>query len=355
MNYKIASDDNGLYLTSEHGQLINTTQWVEVDGITYRVKNGYIVTNAWLQYQAPSADESKWYYVGSDGKFVANAFVRDSKGLAYLGDDGSFNDNFTDWVNINGKYYYAINGYQIQNAWQPDFTGKCYLGSDGVMVSLEKEGWAFLGDDWYYIVKKGTDCCYRAENQWINDAKNGGACYVDASGKRVKNEFRLKGTKQAYINEDGCFDSEYTGWLKLNNSWYYLDKGFRQDDKWLEIEDLNNKNIKRLFYVGPEGILRTNDLIYFTEADGTTTKRYVNSEGYFDTEFTGTINLVGKGTYYITKGVVIGDMWKTDKYGSYYINSNGFMVVNKRLTVDGAQHNISKFGYCADSHRHPKQ
>ena len=213
MSYCLKTDAKGIFLTSSHGDIIDTGKTLKcftIDGENYLVVSGYIITNRWIKHN------SKWCYPGADGKFIKNAFVKDSTGYAYLDEDGYFNSELNAWKLIDNKYYRIESGYQVRNAWRKDSTQKyCYLTADGSIFEITGSGWVQIEKEIYYLENN----YYRVENSERPDL-TGKSCFLDASGKLIRNMLLEVADGIAYLNDKGQIDTGYTGWLFLNNNWW---------------------------------------------------------------------------------------------------------------------------------------
>ncbi|MBQ7969002.1 MAG: hypothetical protein IJ292_04185, partial [Clostridia bacterium] len=99
--------------------------WNFIDGTWYYYENGVKVTNDWRK------DSTGWCFLDEEGKWVIDAFVKDSVGLAYITKDGYFYYNTNGWVDYYGTWYYVENGYAVVSAWRKDSTGWCFLDENG--------------------------------------------------------------------------------------------------------------------------------------------------------------------------------------------------------------------------------
>ena len=143
--------DGGKYYVGSQGwwekDAVKKTGWTQTGNTWYLYDNeGNIVKNRW----------SGNYWLGSDGKMVANSWV--DGGKYYVGADGKWvsdalkpGETRKGWTKAGSTwYFYNDKGNQVKNAW----VGNYWIGSDGKMVT----------------------------NSWVD----GGKYYVGADGKWVK-------------------------------------------------------------------------------------------------------------------------------------------------------------------------
>lgn len=147
-----------------------------------------------------------WFYFGSDGYMV------------------------TGWKQISGKWYYFNNGGYMQTGWVKVSGKWYYMDSSGAMQT----GWVKVNGTWYYMDSSGV-----MKTGWV---KSGGKWY--------------------YMESSGAMK---TGWLQSSGKWYWLDEssGEMVVDTLVEI----NKTQKS-YYFGSDGVMVTNQWIYFTWPDG---------------------------------------------------------------------------------------
>lgn len=179
-DWKKGADDQWRYLNGSGTMAVN--EWV--DELYYVDGNGIMVSGKWMQLDSNyngATDETRWYYFGTSGKVVTEA-----------------------WKKINDKWYYFDDTGAMATGWADD--NMYFCGDDGAA----KVGWqkleppeedevetdAFDEDDgrrWYYFSSSGK--------KYIpsNDA--------DYGERRIDN---------AYY----CFDSTgimQTGWVYLGD------------------------------------------------------------------------------------------------------------------------------------------
>lgn len=196
--------------------------YVGSDGAYYR--------NCWIKY------ENKYYYTNGAGLLVKNARVK----VYYLGADGAYLRNQK--IEVDGKEYYLnaagkvaknqwvgdyfidVNGNVVKNHW----AGNYWCGADGryVKSSWVDDGRYYVGSNGVYIIK-----------QWIGDYHLNGAGLVTknarvgnywcgSDGKYVESSW--VDNNQYYVGANGvCVPGR---WVKYDNGWcYYAGNVYAKD------------------------------------------------------------------------------------------------------------------------------
>ena len=354
LNGKWVTDSNGKWYQYSDGTY-EKSGFKEMNGKTYYFQsNGYVKTdwlllnNSWYMFNADGSMITGWhgdyyfdengkmkantfvegYYLGADGKYVKNQWIKDGgkdyfmdangkakknawQGVYYLGKDGAMLTNtFTPdgyyvgsdgayytnrWIKVDGKYYYMdANGKTKKNAWQ----GAYYLGKDGVMLTN-----AFTPDG-YYV---GADGAYVRNQKVTVDGK---VYYLNADGKVAKNQW----SGDYYL--DGNGNVVKNKWI--GNYWCGED-GKYVKNAWVD----NNK-----YYVGSNGVYVTNQWVgdYYLNGAGLVTKNawagnyWCGEDGKYMKS-----SWVDNGKYYVgSNGVYVTNQW----VGDYYLNGAGLVTKN---------------------------
>ena len=408
LNGKWVTDSNGKWYQYSDGTY-EKSGFKEMNGKTYYFQsNGYVKTgwlllnNSWYMFNADGSMITGWhgdyyfdengkmkantfvegYYLGADGKYVKNQWIKDGgkdyfmdangkakknawQGVYYLGKDGAMLTNtFTPdgyyvgsdgayytnrWIKVDGKYYYMdANGKTKKNAWQ----GAYYLGKDGVMLTnaFTPDGY-YVGADGAYVRNQKVTVDGKvyylnadgkvAKNQWSGDY------YLDGNGNVVKNKW----IGNYWCGEDGKYVKN--AWVD-NNKYYVGSNGVYVTNQW--VGD---------YYLNGAGLVTKNAWVgsYWCGEDGKymksswvdNNKYYVGANGiYVTNQWVGDYYLNGAGL--VTKNAWVGDYWcgKDGKYvkntwagnywcgadgryvrsswvdnGKYYVGSNGVYVTNQ--------------------------
>ena len=323
----------GYYLGADGKYVKN--QWIKDGGKDYFMDaNGKAKKNAWQGV----------YYLGKDGAMLTNTFTPDGY---YVGSDGAYYTNR--WIKVDGKYYYMdANGKTKKNAWQ----GAYYLGKDGVMLTnaFTPDGY-YVGSDGVYVRNQKVTVDGKvyylnadgkvAKNQWSGDYyldRNGnvvknkwiGNYWCGEDGKYVKNAW--VDNNKSYVNENGVYvTNQWIGayylngaGVKVTNAWvgsYWCgEDGKYMKSSWVD----NNK-----YYVGANGIYVTNQWVgdYYLNGAGLVTKNawvgdyWCGSDGKY-------VKNTWAGNYWCgADGRYVRSSWVDN--GKYYVGSNGVYVTNQ--------------------------
>ena len=371
LNGKWVTDSNGKWYQYSDGTY-EKSGFKTIQSKTYYFQNnGYVKTgwlllnNSWYMFNADGSMITGWhgdYYFDENGKMKANAFVEGY----YLGADGKYVKN--QWIKDGGKdYFMDANGKAKKNAWQ----GGYYLGSDGAMLTNT------FTPDGYYV---GSDGAYYT-NRWFKDHKND--YFVNAAGKVVKNAWQ----GAYYLGKDGVMltnaftpdgfyvgaDGAYVRNQKITvegkdyylnaygkvakNQWagdYYLDKNGNvskntwagsywcgEDGKYVKNAWVDNNKS----YVNENGVYVTNQWIgdYYLNGSGVkVTNAWVGSYWCGNDGKYMKSSWVDDNKYYVgANGIYVTNQWVEDHYlngaglitknawvGDYYLNGNGDIAKN---------------------------
>ena len=219
------------------------------------------------------------------------------------------------WVKENGSWYYYLNGKPVSNQFQDSY----YLKSDGRMAEKEwvydknynswffiKEGgsyanseWMKLGGSWYYFKRGG----YMSTNTWLD------SYYLKSDGKMAEKEWIYDKNYNSwfFIKEGGSYAN--SEWMKLGGSWYYFKRGgYMSTNTWLGS-----------YYLKSDGKMAEKEWVY----DKNYNSWFFIKEGgsYANNEW---MKLGGSWYYFKRGGYMAVNTW----IGSYYLKSDGKMVVN---------------------------
>ena len=168
-----------------------------------------------------------------------------------------------------------------------------------------------------YISKESINYTSKSLNGWIIDQ---GHKYYYENGKKVTGWLQLN-NKWYYLNAEGIMQ---TGWLQLNNKWYYLNAEGIMQTGWLQ---LDNKK----YYLNAEGIMQTgwlqlNNKWYYFYESGSMAKGWVERPD---------------GWYYTNNEGIMQTGWQTINGKKYYFYSSGLMATNTvingyKIGADGA-------------------
>ena len=192
-----------------------------------------------------------------------------------------------------------------------------------------------------YISKESINYTSKSLNGWIIDQ---GHKYYYENGKKVTGWLQLN-NKWYYLNAEGIMQ---TGWLQLNNKWYYLNAEGIMQTGWLQLDNkkyyLNAEGImqtgwlqlnNKWYYLNAEGIMQTgwlqlNNKWYYLNAEGImqtgwlqldNKKYYLNAEGIMQT---GWLQLNNKWYYFYESGSMAKG-WVERPDGWYYTNNESMI------------------------------
>ncbi|MZK52772.1 MULTISPECIES: GH25 family lysozyme [Clostridium] len=202
-----------------------------------------------------------WYYYKSDNT-KAIGWIRPDNNWYYLNeDDGKMK---TGWVKDKGNWY--------------------YMDESGAMV----KGWKQLDGDWYFLTDSG------------------------AMATGIQND----GSNLYYFKDSGVMATN-SGWNKINDKWYYFDKGGKIHIGWI-------KNNNKWYYLKTDGSMVTG----INKIDGTTYK--FTDSGDMETGWI-TIN---NNWYYFNNDGSMATGWAYLNGAWYYLDKDtGKMLTN--TTKDG--------------------
>ena len=247
-----------------------------------------VVSGKWIK------DSTGWWYQNADHSYPYNCWKKINGNWYYFNNSGYL---VTGWLWNSGHWYYldSTTGIMLENEWMNNY----YFQSNGAMAT----GWVFLDSNYYYFYSNGK----MASNCWI------GNYYLKNDGKMAVNEW--VDYNKYYVDKTGKYLS-YTGWLSLNNRWYYLGNGGLKQTGWIYTG--------AWYYANPDenGALIENSW-----------KTIGNSEYYFHkggAMATGWVLLDDEYYYFQKNGSKATNMW----IGNYYVKSNGIMAKNEWVDND---------------------
>lgn len=167
---------------------------------------GSMVKNGWVQ------SDSKWYYFKEDGTIKTGLLTDASGDVYFLSDSQStLGEMVTGWKKVNGHwYYFTSSGKAVRNDWFIENNNKYYFGNDGKLFT----GLKTIQNKKYYF------------------------------SEDIFNIGRIIGIMQ-------------TGWVEINNNWYYFNQTGDAAIGWKKIS--NN-----MYYFDNDGKMLTglNQLSY---------------------------------------------------------------------------------------------
>ena len=187
-------------------------------------------------------------------------------------------------------------------------------GEATIQVTPPLNGWTELdGFKYYYadgIAKTGW---LSLNNEWY---------YMDEQG-RMTTDWIKYNQKWYFMNQDGTMA---TGWVKYNNKWYYLNTNGTMATGWVKYSD-------KWYYFNSSGTMATGWLKYNNKW------YYLNPNG---TMATGWLKYKNDWYYLGTDGIMITG-WLKYKNDWYYFNSDGIMVTGT-VTINGKSYKFNSNG-----------
>ena len=289
-NYYYMFND-GLMLTDTYDDFYDDAEgrW-----IYYRAKaDGTLYVNEWY-YPYPD-EEDEWYknyryYYGEGGKAP------------------------TGYTNVGGTYYYfSYNGYMNRSS-RHEVNGTVYITDETGIAYMLAEGWAQVGDEWYYVIdgelahgvlKIGNYYYMFSNGFMLTDTQYD--FYDDAEGRWIY--YRAKADGKLYVNE----------WYQNGSNWYYYGQGGRAAYQYTNV----NGNY---YFFNSSGRMLTDTVVqgdgmaYLVDENGYATVLPSNTWVEFDDEW-----------YYAKDGVL--GYGPIEVNGVTYLFSYGRMISNGQVSI----------------------
>ncbi len=248
---------NGRSYTFNNNADVTNTQWIAMDGTWKLAKDGRIATG-WQTW------DKNLYYLNSDGSMKANEAFTDGGKLYFFRSWGGAYKNC--WYTSGGKKYYLHdNSAAYQNEWLKADGKWYYFQSDSTMAT---DTWI----DNYYVDASGVwiPSKEKPTDKWITSGNR--KWYRHADGSYTKNDWEVIDGKYYRFDKDGWM---VTGWQKLGNVTYYMDKttGERYGEGWHWIDG-------NCYYMNANGEMAVDTWIdgYYVDESGKWIKDPKNEE-----------------------------------------------------------------------------
>lgn len=248
---------NGRSYTFNSNADVTNTQWISLDGTWKLAKDGRIATG-WQTW------DKNLYYLNSDGSMKANEAFTDGGKLYFFRSWGGAYKNC--WYTSGGKKYYLHdNSAAYQNEWLKADGKWYYFQSDSTMAT---DTWI----DNYYVDASGVwiPSKEKPTDKWITNGNR--KWYRHADGSYTKNDWEVIDGKYYRFDKDGWM---VTGWKKINDIWYYMDKttGERYGKGWHWIDG-------NCYYMNANGEMAADTWIdgYYVDESGKWIKDPKNEE-----------------------------------------------------------------------------
>lgn len=248
---------NGRSYTFNSNADVTNTQWISLDGTWKLAKDGRIATG-WQTW------DKNLYYLNNDGSMKANEAFTDGGKLYFFRSWGGAYKNC--WYTSGGKKYYLHdNSAAYQNEWLKADGKWYYFQSDSTMAT---DTWI----DNYYVDASGVwiPSKEKPTDKWITSGNR--KWYRHADGSYTKNDWEVIDGKYYRFDKDGWM---VTGWQKLGNVTYYMDKttGERYGEGWHWIDG-------NCYYMNANGEMAVDTWIdgYYVDESGKWIKDPKNEE-----------------------------------------------------------------------------
>ena len=392
---------------------IMATGTFTVDDKSYlAADSGSIVENVKGWYHLKSNKVYSWYYFNSNSDLEVSKFLTFGNKTYYLDYDGRMQTGFFDvygnysdtytykkyyadnngviynkkgWLNIGlSKYYQGDSLYLLTNEWLNNDNDKYYFDNQGILCVgvhriyennmskvyyfdsdgiLKDEldsfvGWKKFEGEWYYSDGENYDITGEVDGYFVYSGKrvtNGifytndeKLYYLDGNGNKVYGLVSDQYGNKFYL--DPTSGVGVTGWIKLNNQWYYFDNG-NMCVGFVTINgksNLFNENGVWIKECKPSSWVLENGKWYYLDSKGnayfvyeTQLKTTINGVTYYFVSPYYDIDLSGK---YLNMRVIgpymaSNQVWYDSvKQKAYWVNADGKSIDNTdgwKTTKDG--------------------
>lgn len=335
-----------LYTTDSTGAVVKQEEipngWFHSDGNWYYTVNGegyngwlgdYYLENGRMGYNQFVEYDGKYYYLTHTGLCLRNGWYETPyDGWIYARADGSL--VCSQWMQSGSTWYYFYGYRMLQNTsewiddeWHAfDEDGK-WLGVETYEANYptgRADGWQQIKGNWYYF--------YNGMPSFGDMYIGGNRYYFDLeTGIMVTNT--MEGDNGwYYFGSDGAA-VKYTGWKKINGTWYYFNPdytlyfGFIRDSKglcnlytyWNSETDTYECRMRKSEH------LKIGDELYYFDANGYTSGA-ISKNGWYQ---------AGEDWYYFENGALIGSGYRKIDNVVYYFYE-GRMVADQLEYYNGA-------------------
>ena len=321
------------YFAASSGELTEITQsqgWVKIGGRWYYLKeNGALMRGInridgvlyGFSDDGVMYDNCQFYFNGwtyrarSGGKLYANAWYQSGERWYYYTENGTPASGLQ---TVNGSLYYFNSGVMATSGVYTVSGSKYAVASDGKAYEL-KDGWNKIGTQYYYL-KEG-----RMLQRGVYEI-NGAFYGFDRDGIMYDNEefSDMTGALRYYRAKAG--GKLYTNtWVQVGSLWYY----YGADGASVQgVVTINGK----AYIFSWRGCMKTNvfernesdDALYYADEKGNA--KIITSDGLYGTK---------TGTYYISGGKLLKDVWKKVNGKYYYFKADGTAAEDEILKVGG--------------------
>ena len=212
----------------------------------------------------------------------------------------------------------------------------------GIHKEKELIGWTTInGKKYYYKKGQALTGWFKVEGKWYYGDQTGAIqtgwlyldntyYYLNEDGSRVTGWFEVDGQRY-YSDAKGAMQK---GWLHLNKKWYYLTESGAVAKGWFLVDGT-------YYYADENGVMQTGwiyqyDTYYYLTESGAMAKGWFLVDGkYYYADHTGAMK---KGWiyqyntyYYLTESGAMAKGWFMDNGKYYYSDATGAMVTGSHL------------------------
>lgn len=173
---------------------------------------------------------------------------------------------------------------------------------------------------WGRFLDMIRDNLANAGGQW---RKSGDSWWYQYAGGNYATGWKLINDQWYYFNGEGYMQ---TGWLDYGDNWYHLADSGVMDTGWQEVDG-------SWYWFSDNGAMKTGWVYHH----GNT--YYLQDTGKMAT---GWLEVEGEWYYFITSG----EMQRSQFVGDYYLGSDGAMLKNTIVNVDGKRYLLDVDGKC---------
>ena len=287
--------------------------------------------------------ENESYYFDDDGKMVRNTEIIYKEILYYFGDDGKQQYQSSDlsdgWKQINNVLYYLKDQHILRSQWLTLGDAVYYLNETGKMLANEDCLLTDFDGENSHVYHFGPGGAM--VTGWYQ-TNNGEWTYLDKNGLPVTGWINLNNVWY-YLNEANCM---VTGWNTINGAWYYFDASGSMHTGWLQLNGV-------WYYMMPSGAMATGwnaveNYWYYFNANGSMHIGWLNLNGiWYCMMPSGAMatgwESIGNIWYYFdgSGSMVVG--WLQLGNTWYYLQESGSMVTGWQI-IDGGNYYFNESG-----------
>lgn len=337
------------YTTDSDGAVVKQEEipdgWYYGDGNWYYTVNGegydgwlgdYYLENGYMRYNEFVEYDGKIYYLTPNGLCLRNGWYETRyEGWIYAKADGSL--VCSQWMQSGSTWYYFYGYYMVQDTveW---IDGEYHVfDENGKWLGVETDeenyptgyadGWQKISGKWYYF--------YNGMPSFGDMYIDGNRYYFDLqTGIMVTNT--MEGDSGwYYFGSDGAA-VKYTGWQKINGTWYYFNPdhtlyfGLIRDSKGLcNLRVMYNVDTEQYECVMAKSEhLRIGTDLYYFDANGYSTGA-ISRNGWYEAD---------EDYYYFENGALIGSGYRE-------IGGVGYYFYEGRMVADQLEYCNGSFKY----------